>query len=142
MGKVQRKVPAKPTNDTKEISISRLKKDSSVRFSERSGVDFTFYRLMQAYHPDPGLDHGVTGDTFGDMKRISIKQLHAETGRWVRVAKSETVTVTDHGEPIATLTPYTPGTGTRPVFTLRGRSPRPRLGIDSTAGISGERDRW
>ena len=37
------------------------------------------------------------------MKTISIKQLHAETGRWVRTAKKQTLIVTDRGEEIAEL---------------------------------------
>ena len=76
------------------------------------------------------------------MKTISIKQLHAETGRWVRSAKSTPVTVTDRGEPVAMLAPFASGAKKRPVFTLEGRGPRPKIEVDSTAGISADRDRW
>ncbi len=76
------------------------------------------------------------------MKTISIKELHAATGRWVRAAKSTTVTVTDHGEPVALLAPYAASARQRPVFRLRGRSPRPKIAVDSTIGISADRDRW
>ncbi len=76
------------------------------------------------------------------MKTISIKELHAETGRWVRSAKSTPVTVTDHGEPVAVLAPYAPGAKMRPVFTREGRGPRPKINFDSTIVISEDRDRW
>ena len=32
------------------------------------------------------------------MRTISIKQLHAETCRWVRAAKGQPIVVTDRGE--------------------------------------------
>ena len=75
------------------------------------------------------------------MKTISIKQLHAETGRWVRAATKQSIVVTDRGERIATLQSHDATAEARPVFTLKGRSPRPKISIDSTAGISEDRDR-
>ncbi|MEO7413959.1 MAG: hypothetical protein ABIZ81_11450 [Opitutaceae bacterium] len=74
------------------------------------------------------------------MKTISIKQLHAETGRWVRAAKKETIVVTDHGEKIATLQPHLAADEPRPVFTLKNRGFRPKFPGDSTLFISEDRD--
>ena len=40
------------------------------------------------------------------MKRISIRQLHETTERWVRLAKMhEQIIITERGRPIAALTP-------------------------------------
>ena len=75
------------------------------------------------------------------MRTISIKQLHAQTGRWVRSAKIAPVTVTDRGEPVALLAPHAAGKKKRPGFALKGRGPRPKIGVDSTIGISADRDR-
>ena len=75
------------------------------------------------------------------MKTISIKQLHAETGRWVRTAKKQTLIVTDRGEEIAELRPL--ATPTRPRAVL-DRSKRlawmPVSSADSTTFISEDRD--
>lgn len=76
------------------------------------------------------------------MKTISIKELHAATGRWVRAATKQTIIVTDHGEKVATLKAHTEEQAPRPVFTLKGRGPRPKIDFDSTIIISEDRDRW
>jgi antitoxin (DNA-binding transcriptional repressor) of toxin-antitoxin stability system len=76
------------------------------------------------------------------MKTISIKELHAETGRWVRAAARQPIIVTDRGEKVATLQAHTKTETPRPVFTLKGRGPRPKMNLDSTALISEDRDRW
>jgi antitoxin (DNA-binding transcriptional repressor) of toxin-antitoxin stability system len=74
------------------------------------------------------------------MKTISIKQLHAETGRWVRAASKQPIIVTDRGERIASLQPHVPNTGAKPVFSLEHRGVRPKIPSDSTAFISEDRD--
>jgi len=75
-----------------------------------------------------------------DMKTVSIKQLHETTGRYVREAASQAVYVTDHGQLVAVLKPVAsedlPG---RPFPRRRARD-LPSGGVDSTAGISAERD--
>jgi antitoxin (DNA-binding transcriptional repressor) of toxin-antitoxin stability system len=76
------------------------------------------------------------------VKTISIKELHAATGRWVRAARKQTIIVTDRGEKIAALKPHTEAEIPRPVFTLKGRDPRPKIDFDSTIVISEDRDRW
>ena len=74
------------------------------------------------------------------MKTISIKQLHAETGRWVRAAKKESFIVTDRGEQVATLQPHVPATKPLAVFSLKNRGLRPKVPVDSTIYISEDRD--
>jgi len=76
------------------------------------------------------------------MKTISIKELHAETGRWVRAARKQPITVTDHGEKIATLQAHIDEAASRPVFKGRDWSKLPKIDFDSTAIISEDRDRW
>jgi prevent-host-death family protein len=85
------------------------------------------------------LDRGVTGDTFPGMKTISIKQLHARTGHWVRSVQSTPVVVTDRGERIAVLQPFD---GSAPVrrFPKRDWSKLPASDLDSTDLISADRD--
>jgi prevent-host-death family protein len=74
------------------------------------------------------------------MKTISIKQLHARTGHWVRAARTAPVIVTDHGEEVAVLNSREKTHLPRPVFTLAGRRPRPKITGDSTVLISEDRD--
>lgn len=41
------------------------------------------------------------------MKRISIRDLHSHTGKWVRrAAQREAIVVTDRGQPVAALVPF------------------------------------
>ena len=75
------------------------------------------------------------------MKTISIKQLHAETGRWVRAAKTAPVIVTDRGEEVAVLKPIDPEA--HPTAILDGARRlewMPSLPVDSTLYISEDRD--
>ena len=74
------------------------------------------------------------------MKPISIKQLHAQTGRWVRASRTAPVIVTDHGEEVAVLNSREKSDLPRPVFTLAARKPRPKVSGDSTVLISEDRD--
>jgi antitoxin (DNA-binding transcriptional repressor) of toxin-antitoxin stability system len=74
------------------------------------------------------------------MKTISIKQLHAETGKWVRAARKQPVIVTDRGEKIASLQPHLPIDPPRPVYTGRHWSKLPNIDFDSTGMISADRD--
>lgn len=53
------------------------------------------------------------------MKTISIKELHAATGKWVHAAKRETIAVTDHGELVAVLKSHSEEEKARPVFKPR-----------------------
>jgi antitoxin (DNA-binding transcriptional repressor) of toxin-antitoxin stability system len=72
------------------------------------------------------------------MKTISIKELHAATGKWVRAAKNTTIIVTDHGEQVAELRPI--AATTSPKFPKRDWSKMPSSPLDSTDLISADRD--
>ena len=75
------------------------------------------------------------------MKTISIKELHAATGKWVRAAKRETITVTDHGERVAELRPITLSEKPRAPFDPAQRLKwMPVSKMDSTVFISEDRD--
>ena len=74
------------------------------------------------------------------MKTISIKQLHATTGRYVREATEGTVYVTDHGRPVAMLKPVSDADLPGRPFPQRQARDLPAVGVDSTPGISAERD--
>ncbi len=79
------------------------------------------------------------------MKTITIRQLHDETGRWVRRATAlGELHVTERGKPIAKLVPTTL-TPDEPYFARRKLLPAFRTvklskGTDTTIGISDERD--
>lgn len=83
------------------------------------------------------------------MKAITIRELHARTGQWVRqAAEYGEILVTDNGRAVAKLLPEK-APELSPYFSRRRLSPRfERLaasgklggGTDSTAGISAERE--
>jgi prevent-host-death family protein len=78
------------------------------------------------------------------MKIISIRELHLETGRWVRSAgrRGARIVVTDRGRPVATLVPYA-WTSTQPRLPDREREIRKlsRIDVDSGEIVSDMRDR-
>jgi len=82
------------------------------------------------------------------MKTISIRELHAATGKWVReAARFEELVITERGRPIATIVPYTEPVRSNP-FTERKLRPgyarllgRLRGGTDSAVIVSQDRDR-
>jgi antitoxin (DNA-binding transcriptional repressor) of toxin-antitoxin stability system len=86
------------------------------------------------------LTPGVPRDTLSSVKTISIKQLHAETGKWVRAARKGPVIVTDRGEKVASLQAHVPADPPRPVFAGRDWSKLPKLAGDSTGLISADRN--
>ena len=79
------------------------------------------------------------------MKRISIRELHIDTGKLVRsVSREKRLIVTDRGNPIATLVPYTrDDAGT--IFSRRKLLPEFSALAgqegDSTLLVSKDRDR-
>lgn len=73
------------------------------------------------------------------MKTISIKELHAQTGRWVRAAKKTHIIVTDRGEQVAELRPLIRGDAA-PKFPKRDWARMPASKIDSADLISADRD--
>jgi antitoxin (DNA-binding transcriptional repressor) of toxin-antitoxin stability system len=82
------------------------------------------------------------------MKTISIRELHARTGAWVRKAvELGAITVTERGKPVVRLEAVATA---RPANPFRSRRLRPgyaRLrgglgkGTDSTTIVSEDRDR-
>ena len=82
------------------------------------------------------------------MKTISIRELHAKTGEYVRkVAEAGEIYVTDRGKTVAKLVPQQPETEV-PYFARRKLTPafkkimhKLKGGTDSTIAISEDRDR-
>jgi antitoxin (DNA-binding transcriptional repressor) of toxin-antitoxin stability system len=81
------------------------------------------------------------------MKTITIRELHQETGRWLRQASSGDVYVTERGKLIAKIVPAAPPSPkpyfAKPRYTrafLRHQKSF-RGGTDSTDIISQDRDR-
>ncbi|MGC2402670.1 MAG: hypothetical protein WA510_22960 [Acidobacteriaceae bacterium] len=81
------------------------------------------------------------------MKTISIRELHEQTGQWVRQSSEGEIYITDRGHLVAKITPVKPLPQkpffAKPSFTpafLRHRSSL-RGGTDATETISQERDR-
>jgi prevent-host-death family protein len=79
------------------------------------------------------------------MKKITIRELHIDTGKLVRSASREQkLIVTDRGTPIATITPYTrddAGKSFSQRKLIPGFSALTRQSGDSTSIISEDRDR-
>ena len=83
------------------------------------------------------------------MKSITIRELHARTGRWVReAARHGEIVVTDSGQPVARLVAEHQR-GEAPYFANRRRSAKFRKlddsgkmggGVDATQAISEDRD--
>ena len=75
------------------------------------------------------------------MKTISIRELHAHTGRFVREAQHEAIRVTDRGREVAVLKGSTPAEAAGKPFPRRRLASLPRVRVDSAVYISQERDR-
>lgn len=81
------------------------------------------------------------------MKKVSLRELHEQTGVVVReAAAGYDVVVTDRGRPIATITPYVPVTARRSfaerrLSTAFLRIQQRRVGANATDAISTDRDR-
>ena len=86
-------------------------------------------------------------DTLCHMKAITIRELHAATGKWVRRATAlGELHVTERGRVVAKLLPATPPPA-EPFFARRKLTRAYQSahrfmtgGTDATAAISGERD--
>lgn len=81
------------------------------------------------------------------MKTITIRELHQETGKWVRQASASEVYVTERGQLIAKIVPAAPPPSkpyfANPLYTrtfLRHQKSL-RGGTDATEVISQDRDR-
>ena len=79
------------------------------------------------------------------MKAITIRELHDETGRWIREAAAlGELHVTARGKVVAKLVPASAPAAV-PFFAQRKllpafRAAKLRGGVDATKGISAERD--
>jgi prevent-host-death family protein len=81
------------------------------------------------------------------MKTISLRELHNNTGKWVRSAKNgEDITVTDRGVAIAVMSTVKKPATKKFSWTDRPLVPgyakylrEGRMGTDSTPGISADR---
>jgi antitoxin (DNA-binding transcriptional repressor) of toxin-antitoxin stability system len=74
------------------------------------------------------------------MKTISIRELHAHTGRFVRQAQHETIRVTDRGREVALLKAPSARESAGKPFPRRKLSSLPKVRIDSTVYMSDDRD--
>ena len=77
------------------------------------------------------------------MRTITIRELHLQTGRWVRhAATTEAVVITDRGHRVAALLPADAATAGRSLpdreTKIRRRTPIP---VDSGIYVSEMRDR-
>lgn len=77
------------------------------------------------------------------MRNVSIRELHESTGAVVRSVSEEEAVVTDQGRPIAVIKPVTQADlpGRRLPRNHWESRERPNVESDSTAAVSGNRDR-
>jgi prevent-host-death family protein len=79
------------------------------------------------------------------MKKISVRELHLNTGEWIRKVNAEQkIVVTERGRPVATLIPFEPGHTGIPFADRKlvpGFAKLPVIDHDSTEFISSDRDR-
>ena len=76
------------------------------------------------------------------MKTITIRELHLDTGRWVRRAANEPIIVSDRGRRVAALRPFEPSMLGRPRPNREARiQKRSRIPVDSVVRQSEMRDR-
>ena len=79
------------------------------------------------------------------MKRISIRDLHLHTGRWIRgVAEHHRILVTDRGRPVAEIIPFEKKEVTVS-FADRRQSPEfgalPKVAGDAAEDVGTDRSR-
>jgi len=74
------------------------------------------------------------------MKTISIRELHAATGKHVRSALHEPLVVTERGRRLAVIKPYSEAEAVGVPFPARQADRLPKVGVDSTALIRADRD--
>jgi len=74
------------------------------------------------------------------MKMASIRELHASTGKLVRATATESIIITERGRPVAILKMVDVADLSGDVFPKRDIRKMPRVNVDSTDYISGDRD--
>ena len=75
-----------------------------------------------------------------DMKTVTIRDLHAATGKHVRAAVQESIVITERGKRIAILKSFSEAELDGVPFPRRRAASLPQVTGDSTAVISGDRD--
>ena len=77
------------------------------------------------------------------MTKITIRELHLDTGRWVRrAAARQRIVITDRGSPVAELAPYNPSDSGKPLPNREKRiRRRSRITVDSSLYVSEGRER-
>lgn len=76
------------------------------------------------------------------MKRVSIRELHQQTGHWVRLAAHQPIVVTDRGRPVATIVPVQDEMLSKPLPDREKElSKLPKIPVDSAEVISADRQR-
>jgi prevent-host-death family protein len=78
------------------------------------------------------------------MKLLTIRDLHIQTGHWVRKAQRSGVplVITDRGRPVAALTAYDASKRPRGLPKRSALKQRlPRIRVDSAATVSDMRER-
>jgi len=74
------------------------------------------------------------------MKTISIRELHEATGRYVRETRIGPLVVTERGQAIAILKPFTAQELAGRAFPKRNPGSLPLADYDSTRSIAEDRD--
>ncbi|OGV83606.1 MAG: hypothetical protein A3K19_07795 [Lentisphaerae bacterium RIFOXYB12_FULL_65_16] len=74
------------------------------------------------------------------MKTISIRELHAATGKHVRAALLEPVIITERGRRMAVIKPFSEAEVAGMPFPRRRAERLPAVGIDTTLLIGEDRD--
>ena len=81
------------------------------------------------------------------IRRVTLRELHERTGTLIREATAAgySVVVTDHGRPLATITPYEPDADRlrfreRRLSTSFAALQRKLVANDSAADVSDDRD--
>jgi prevent-host-death family protein len=78
------------------------------------------------------------------MKALTIRELHIQTGHWVRKAQTSAVpiVITDRGRPVATLSAYDASRKPQPLPKRAYLKQRlPKINVDSAEVVSDMRDR-
>ena len=76
------------------------------------------------------------------MRHVTIRDLHQQTGHWVRLAAHQPIVVTDRGRPVATIVPFDQEGISKPLPDREKElSKLPKIPIDSAEIVSGDRNR-
>lgn len=74
------------------------------------------------------------------MRTASIRELHTHTGRLVRATAKGKIVITERGRPVALLKTVEAAELTESLFPKRDIRRMPKVFVDSTDYISGDRD--